>query len=135
MLLVVVRYGLSLLSAIGAVLAVRGIYVTMRDLRALNNSGQNGPKRLSTLLRLKMEAFLLAVFVAMLLVGSVMLLATDAAFLQEPTDDIVRLVSRLGWNFVALLLVTMQLMSHKGRAHLDEYYDALHRRSTDTDRG
>lgn len=135
MVLDVSRPLLLLLAGAGCLMALRGFRNSLADLRALKASEVNGPRRLAALLQLKVEAVLLAVFVAMLMPG--------ALFVVTPLGyiDSMRLVSRLAWVIVAALLVWLQWIARRTRRDLEIYYDSqadakvhIHRRVTDADK-
>lgn len=130
-----IRPLLFLLSGSGCVMALRGFLNSLADLRALKESAVDGPRRVAAVLQIKVEAVLLAVFVAMLIPG--------ALFIVTPIGyvDSMRLVSRITWVIVSALLVWLQWTARRTRRELEIYYDSqedakvhIHRRVTDADK-
>lgn len=134
--LLLFKYALFFLALYGFVESIISIRIAMGDMRVLAENGVNGPKKLSTLMRIHQAGFLLSVFGVLLLLGAIMLLSPmqPLAFYTVPTV----LANRIGLVIVTVLLIFKQVTSRKNRARLDDYYDRqhkemlyMHRRATD----
>src|SRR5688500_17435416 len=133
---VVIHYGLLILSAGVVIELTRLLCVTLRDIKAPNADGVNGPKRLVVLTREYQSAFLLAVFAVLLGLGGRIALARE----YELEGSLV-LTLIVAVDTIALLLGLKEWTVRKSRARLEAYADLdmaaqqtrlhVHRRITD----
>lgn len=134
------KYALVVVAVYGLIESGRIVQLNRGDLRILLREKVNGPKKLSTELRINQSQFLLAAFFVMLLVGSILALAPtrDPAyyFLTEV------IATRLGLLLLGAVLIWKQRSVRRHRERLDGYYDQqqlaqeqakvhMHRRSSD----
>lgn len=126
LVIIVIKYSLGILAALGIFTALVSLTVDVKDVQALRASRENGAKKLATELRLYQNAFNLAVFSVMLMVGLVF--AITPILLPPPSNLIT---SRIGWDVVALLLLIKQVMANRSRHKLDDHYDQHYRRKSD----
>lgn len=132
-----VHYGLLLLSLGGVIECVRVLRIGLFDMRALELTGSNGPKRIWVHGRLSQSTFLLAVFAVLLALGARIALAPHVE-----VDVPLVLTLIVSCDAIALVLMLKEITIRRTRTRLDAYYDASkleeatavlhgHRRRTD----
>jgi hypothetical protein len=116
------------------------LHLNRGDLRILLRENVNGPKKLSTELRINQAQYLLAVFCVMLLIGLVQAFAPLLPLEHYAQPSVM--VTRLGLIVLGGILIAKQRSVRKQRERLDGYYDQqqraleaaqihMHRRATD----
>jgi hypothetical protein len=138
--LILFKYLLIVVAVIGLFESHLIFRLNRGDLRTLLREKVNGPKKLSTELRINQSAYLLAAFWVMFLIGVVQAFTPimPLAFYMQPSV----IVGRLGLIVVAVILITKQRSVRSHRDRLDIYYDEqqraledarihTHRRATD----
>ena len=131
---VIVHYGLLILSVGGVTEIARVLWITLRDLKALDVQGVNGPKRIVVVTRQYQSAFLLAVFAVLLGLGGRVALAKE----YEIEGPLI-LTFIVAVDTIALLLGLKEWTIRRARHRLDAYADHelatrvvhVHRRTTD----
>jgi ABC-type multidrug transport system fused ATPase/permease subunit len=115
------KYALLAVAVFGLLESLLILRLNRGDLRTLLRERVNGPKKLSTELRINQSAYLLAVFCILFLIGAVYamtpLLAMDL-YLQPQI-----LIGRLGMLLLGVLLIAKQRSVRRHRDRLDQYYD------------
>jgi hypothetical protein len=115
------KYALLAVAVFGLLESLLILRLNRGDLRTLLRERVNGPKKLSTELRINQSAYLLAVFCILFMIGSIYaltpLLAMD--FYLHPQI----LVGRVGMLLAGALLIAKQRSVRRHRDRLDQYYD------------
>jgi len=133
--LILLKYALAPLSFIGAVVSGSALRLVRSDLRAIEIDKVNGGKRYSTIARMYQASFLFAVSIVLLIIGSVYWLSPEQG--REFYDLPQIMVTRIGLDIIAVLLICKEWLIRQTRIRLDAYYDAQqqathqHRRHTD----
>ena len=133
--LVLLKYALAPLALFGAIGSGLALRLVRSDLRAIEIDKVNGGKRYSTIARMYQATFLFSVSIVLLIIGSVYWLSPEQS--REFYDLPQIMVTRIGLDIVAVLLICKEWLIKQTRTRLDEYYDAQqkathqHRRATD----